>query len=147
MEMVAPLGPAYQAGTLSGNPLAMSAGIVTLDAVAQPGFYDALESRAARLSAGLTRAAKQAEIDCTVQRVGSILTGFFRAGLPTDFDSAAASDTAAYGRYFHAMLDRGVNLAPAQFEAMFVSAAHDDAAIDATIAAAEAAFSSLSNPS
>ena len=147
MDHLAPEGPVYQAGTLSGNPLAMSAGIVTLDAVAQPGFYDALESRAARLSAGLTRAAKQAEIDCTVQRVGSILTGFFRAGLPTNFDSAAASDTAAYGRYFHAMLDRGVNLAPAQFEAMFVSAAHDDAAIDATIAAAEAAFSSLSNPS
>ncbi len=147
MDHLAPEGPVYQAGTLSGNPLAMSAGIVTLDAVAQPGFYDALESRAARLSAGLTRAAKQAEIDCTVQRVGSILTGFFRAGLTTDFDSAAASDTAAYGRYFHAMLDRGVNLAPAQFEAMFVSAAHDDAAIDATIAAAEAAFSSLSNPS
>ena len=147
MDHLAPNGPVYQAGTLSGNPLAMTAGIVTLDAVSEPGFYEDLEARAARLGDGLTRAAQQAEIDCAVQRVGSILTGFFRAGLPTDFDSAAASDTAAYGRYFHAMLGAGVNLAPAQFEAMFVSAAHDAAAIDATIAAAEAAFASLNDGS
>ncbi len=147
MDHLAPDGPVYQAGTLSGNPLAMSAGIVTLDAVADPQFYDSLEARAARLSDGLTHAARQSEIDCTVQRVGSILTSFFCTDLPTDFDSASASNTAAYGRYFHAMLRGGINLAPAQFEAMFVSAAHDDAAIDETIAAAEVAFASLNNPS
>ncbi|HJN92625.1 MAG TPA: glutamate-1-semialdehyde 2,1-aminomutase [Dehalococcoidia bacterium] len=143
MDHLAPTGPVYQAGTLSGNPLAMSAGIETLDAIAEEGFYDRLDAQAARLADGLTQAARQAEVDCTVTRIGSILTGFFQDQTPTNYDAAAASDTEAYARYFHAMLDGGVNLAPAQFEAMFVSAAHDDPVIDATVAAAERAFQQL----
>ena len=143
MDYLAPTGPVYQAGTLSGNPLAMSAGIETLDAIAEDGFYERLDAQAARLAEGLARAARQAEVDCTITRIGSILTGFFHNQTPTDYDSAAASDTDAYARYFHAMLDAGVNLAPAQFEAMFVSAAHDDSVIDATVAAAEGAFQEL----
>ena len=121
----------------------MSAGIETLDAIAEDGFYERLDAQAARLAEGLARAARQAEVDCTITRIGSILTGFFQNQRPTDYDSAAASDTDAYARYFHAMLDAGVNLAPAQFEAMFVSAAHDDSVIDATVGAAEGAFQEL----
>ena len=143
MEFLAPSGPVYQAGTLSGNPLAMTAGIVTLDALAGPGFYESLDARAARLAEGLRDAAGQAEIPCVVSRVGSILTAFFHETVPTDYASAASSDTSRYGQYFHAMLDGGVNLAPAQFEAMFVSAAHDEAAIEETIVAATRAFASL----
>lgn len=143
MEFLAPSGPVYQAGTLSGNPLAMTAGIVTLDALAEPGFYESLDARAARLAEGLRDAAGQAEIPCVVSRVGSILTAFFCETAPTDYVSAAASDTSRYGQYFHAMLDGGVNLAPAQFEAMFVSAAHDEAAIEETVVAAMHAFASL----
>ena len=140
MEQLAPAGPVYQAGTLSGNPLAMAAGLATLETLADPSIYDTLERRGARLAEGLTAAAQKAGVPYTVQRVGSILTGFFNPDPATNYDAAAASDTAAYRRFFHAALDAGVNLAPSQFEAMFVSTAHDDAVIEATIAAAAAAF-------
>ena len=140
MEHLAPTGPVYQAGTLSGNPLAMTAGIATLDALAEAGTYESLERRAAQLAAGLSEAARQVEIDYSVSRVGSILTGFFRPTVPHDFDGATASDTVAYARFFHAALDSGINLAPSQFEAMFVSLAHDEGVIDATIDRARRGF-------
>jgi glutamate-1-semialdehyde 2,1-aminomutase len=140
MEHLAPNGPVYQAGTLSGNPLAMTAGITTLDVLAQAGAYELLEQRAARLETGLREAAGHAGVEYCVSRIGSILTGFFRAAVPQNFDEASESDTAAYARFFHAALDAGINLAPSQFEAMFVSLAHDEGIIDATIAKARRGF-------
>ncbi|MDX1388725.1 MAG: glutamate-1-semialdehyde 2,1-aminomutase [Acidobacteriota bacterium] len=140
MDRVAPTGPVYQAGTLSGNPLAMRAGIETLDLLAEPGTYERLESSAARLESGLRKAAATAGTTVTLNRVGSMATLFFNAGPVTDFGSASRSDTTRYAAYFHAMLERGVHLAPSQFEAAFVSTAHGDAEIDATIAAARTAL-------
>jgi glutamate-1-semialdehyde 2,1-aminomutase len=138
MDCVAPLGPVYQAGTLSGNPLAMAAGCATLDQLTRPENYERLDALAARLQAGLAGAAAEAGVALTVNRVGSMLTPFFHAGPVTDYQSAKACDTARFGRFFHAMLERGVYLPPAQFEAAFVSLAHTEADIDATIQAAGA---------
>src|SRR5207302_2710837 len=139
MEQVAPLGTVYQAGTLSGNPLAVAAGLATLTALRDPAVYDRLERLGARLEEGLRAAARKAEVALTVNRVGSMLTGLFCAGPVTDYAGARRSDTARYGRYFHAMLARGVFLAASQFEATFVSAAHSDADVEhAAAAAAEA---------
>jgi glutamate-1-semialdehyde 2,1-aminomutase len=140
MATVAPEGPVYQAGTLSGNPLAMAAGDALLDLLERPGTYEALEATSARLEAGLRRAAKDAGATVTVNRVGSMITVFFCAGPVTDYASAKASDTGRFARFFHAMLERGVYLPPAQFEAAFVSLAHGEAEIDATVAAAREAF-------
>jgi glutamate-1-semialdehyde 2,1-aminomutase len=140
MATVAPEGPVYQAGTLSGNPLAMAAGAALLDLLARPGAYETLEARSARLEEGLRRAAREAGVPATLNRVGSMITLFFCAGPVTDYATAKASDTRAFGRFFHAMLDRGVYLPPAQFEAAFVSLAHGEAEIDATVAAAGAAL-------
>jgi glutamate-1-semialdehyde 2,1-aminomutase len=140
MATVAPDGPVYQAGTLSGNPLAMAAGIAILDLLARPGTYETLESRSARLEEGLRRAAGDAGATVTVNRVGSMITVFFCAGPVTDYASAKASDTKRFARFFHAMLERGVYLPPAQFEAAFVSLAHGEAEIDATVTAAREAF-------
>jgi glutamate-1-semialdehyde 2,1-aminomutase len=136
MEMVAPRGPVYQAGTLSGNPLAMAAGIVTLRAVREDGFYERLEVKLLYLEDGLRRAAEEAEAPVRINRAGSLLTMFFANEAVRDFESAKRSDTERYAEYFRAMLDRGVFLAPSQFEAMFVSAAHSDDDIAATIEAA-----------
>jgi glutamate-1-semialdehyde 2,1-aminomutase len=140
MATVAPDGPVYQAGTLSGNPLAMAAGSAILDLLAKPGTYETLEARSARLEGGLLRAAREAGAPVAINRVGSMITVFFCAGPVTDYASARASDTPRFARFFHAMLERGVYLPPAQFEAAFVSLAHGEAEIDATIAAAAAAF-------
>ncbi|HSD65406.1 MAG TPA: glutamate-1-semialdehyde 2,1-aminomutase [Vicinamibacteria bacterium] len=140
MAAVAPEGPVYQAGTLSGNPLAMAAGAALLDLLAKPGTYETLEARSARLEVGLRRAASGANVAVTVNRVGSMITVFFGPGPVTDYASAKASDTKRFGRFFHAMLDRGVYLPPAQFEAAFVSLAHGEADIDATVTAAAEAF-------
>lgn len=145
MDRVAPAGPVYQAGTLSGNPLAMRAGIETLDILALPGTYERLEAISARLAAGLTAAAKAAGVPAVVNRVGSMLTGFFTAGPVVDYRTAATSDTKRYARFFHAMLARGVYLAPSQFEAAFVSAAHDEALVDRTIAAATEAMKEVAS--
>jgi glutamate-1-semialdehyde 2,1-aminomutase len=135
MSKVAPAGPVYQAGTLSGNPLAVAAGLAMLRHLkAHLEIYDALECRAARLCADVPP-------DVTVNRVGSMFTFFFNGGGPvTDWESAKASDTARFGRFFRAMLERGVYLAPSQFEAAFLGAAHSDADIERTIAAAKEAF-------
>jgi glutamate-1-semialdehyde 2,1-aminomutase len=140
MDAVAPVGPVYQAGTLSGNPLAMAAGCAALDGLMQPGAYDRLEALTARLQAGLVRAAEAADVPLTVNRVGSMITAFFCRGPVTDYASAKSSDTARFGRFFHAMLDRGVYLPPAQFEAAFVSLAHTDKDVDDTIDAAKEAL-------
>ena len=143
MEMVAPLGPMYQAGTLSGNPLAVTAGLTTLTQLQEPGAYERLESLAGRLADGLAQAFGQAEVPATLNRVGSMLTGFFTAGPVDSLTQVEQADTEAYGRYFHAMLERGVYLAPSQFEAGFVSLAHTEADIDRTVEIAAAALESL----
>ncbi len=144
MEMVAPLGPMYQAGTLSGNPLAVTAGLTTLTELQRAGTYERLESLAGRLADGLTQAFARAEVPGTLNRVGSMMTGFFTAGPVDSLAQVEQADTEAYGRYFHAMLERGVYLAPSQFEAGFVSLAHTEADIDRTLEIAAAALESLS---
>ena len=144
MEMVAPLGPMYQAGTLSGNPLAVTAGLTTLTELQRAGTYERLESLAGRLADGLTQAFARAEVPGTLNRVGSMMTGFFTAGPVESLAQVEQADTEAYGRYFHAMLERGVYLAPSQFEAGFVSLAHTEADIDRTLEIAAAALESLS---
>jgi glutamate-1-semialdehyde 2,1-aminomutase len=140
MEMIAPLGPVYQAGTLSGNPLAMAAGIVTLQALQNPAVYKRLEVSALYLADGLRRAAEEVEVPVRINRAGSLLTMFFSNEPVTDFVSAKRSKTERFASYFREMLSRGVFLAPSQFEATFVSAAHTDADIATTI---EAAIDSL----
>ena len=144
MEMVAPLGPMYQAGTLSGNPLAVTAGLTTLTELQRAGTYERLESLAGRLADGLTQAFARAEVPGTLNRAGSMLTGFFTAGPVESLAQVEQADTEAYGRYFHAMLERGVYLAPSQFEAGFVSLAHTEADIDRTLEIAATALASLS---
>ena len=143
MARVSPVGPVYQAGTLSGNPLAMAAGIATLDLLAEPNAYEMLEARSARLEKGLAEAVREAKISARVQRVGSMLTLFFTAGEVVDYAGARACDTEAFGRFFQGMLGRGVYLPPSQFEAWFVSLAHTDEDIRRTVEAARGAFSAL----
>ena len=134
MALVAPEGPVYQAGTLSGNPLAMAAGLATLRQIdATAGFYDALEQLGARLEAGMRAQIERGGYPCRVARVGSMWTLFFSADDVVDWASASRCDTARYGRFFHEMLRCGVSLAPSQFEANFISAAHTAADIDETV--------------
>ena len=144
MEMVAPLGPMYQAGTLSGNPLAVSAGIATLTELSKPGVFERIDGLTQRLTEGVTAAFQKAEIPATINRVGSMFTGFLNPGPVAGLADAENSDTEMYGRYFHAMQEQGVYIAPSQFEAGFVSIAHTEADIDATIAKVTAALRSLS---
>ncbi len=143
MGQVSPLGPIYQAGTLSGNPLAVAAGLAMLRALREPGVYAKLDQLGAALERGLRAAADKAGIPVTVNRVGSMLTGFFTSTAVTDYASAKTSDTARYARYFHAMLERGVFLAPSQFEAAFVSLAHTAADIDDVAQRAAESFALL----
>ncbi|MCY4447950.1 MAG: glutamate-1-semialdehyde 2,1-aminomutase [Chloroflexi bacterium] len=124
MQMAAPLGPAYQAGTLSGNPLATAAGIACLQELARPGVYDTLEALGAEAEAGLRAAGDATGVAVTVNRVGSALTAFFTESTVTTWEEAASSDTGRYAAYFHGLLERGVYVAPSQFEAAFVSLAH-----------------------
>ena len=140
MEMVAPAGPMYQAGTLSGNPLAMTAGLVTLRVLQRPGVWERLEAAAQRLTAGLAQAAREAGVPVQQTRVGTMFATFFTETPVRDWDTVKTSDTARFARFFRAMLERGVYLAPSQFEAGFISLAHDDAVIDATLEAARKAF-------
>src|SRR3979490_1688469 len=135
MDRVAPLGPVYQAGTLSGNPLAMSAGIATLDLLAAPGFYESLDARAKRLGDGIAAVLRETGASATAARGGSPLTLFFSGEAVRDYADAKKCDTRRFATFFRAMLDRGVFLAPSQFEALFVSSAHSDADIDRTISA------------
>ncbi len=140
MEQVAPLGGVYQAGTLSGNPLAMRAGIETLHLIEEPGFYERLEERSKRLEEGLGELAARSGIALTCQRVGSMLTPFFTKHGVIDYRTARSADTGLYARFFRAMLDGGVYLAPSQFEADFLSDAHSVADVEATLLAAQDAF-------
>ena len=143
MSQVAPAGPVYQAGTLSGNPLSMTAGLVTLRRLRDKTVYETLENSSGRLCDGLARAAQEAGLTTVTNRVGSMWTSFFTAGAVVDWESANKCDRALYGRFFHAMLDEGIYLAPSQFEAAFVSLAHTEEIIDETIAAARRAFAKL----
>jgi glutamate-1-semialdehyde 2,1-aminomutase len=146
MDRVAPLGAVYQAGTLSGNPLAVAAGVVTLRLLRDPAVYDRLERLGTLLEDGLRDAAGKAGVALTVNRVGSMLTGFFCDGPVTDYASARRADTTQYARYFHAMLERGVFLAASQFEAAFVSAAHTEADLEVTARAAAESMAILGDP-
>ncbi len=141
MERIAPLGPVYQAGTLSGNPVAMSAGLKTLELLSDPGFYEALEAKTERLATGLVAAAQTAGVPLTANVVGGMFGVFFTdAAQVSSYAQATACNVEQFQRFYHAMLRRGVYLAPSAFEAGFVSAAHSDADIDATLAAAAEAF-------
>jgi len=143
MEKIAPLGPIYQAGTLSGNPLAMTAGIETLKLLSKAGVYKTLEKLSAELEAGLKDAAKEAGISTTFNRVGSMFTAFFTNQKVKDFAGAKTSDTAKFGSFFRSMLANGVNLAPSQFEAAFLSLAHTRADISKTVEAARKSLKGL----
>ena len=137
MEMIAPRGPVYQAGTLSGNPLAMAAGIATLTQIKKPGFYDKLEAMSEKLGNGLQDAARKAGIKVSVERTGSMLGMFFTGSKVVDFKSAKTSDLKMFSAYYRQMLEEGIYLAPSQFEALFVSSAHEAEHIERTIEAAE----------
>ena len=143
MERIAPLGPVYQAGTLSGNPLGVAAGLATLKIIEQTSPYELLEGRTRTLVEGLAARARAAGIPFTSNRVGSMFTGFFRDGTVYDYNDAKQSDLSRFAQWHGEMLARGVYLAPSQFEAAFVSTAHDDAIIETTLAAAEAAFTAV----
>ena len=140
METVAPAGPMYQAGTLSGNPLAMTAGLVTLKELCKPGIFEDIVAQTRRLCQHIGQAAKEAGVPVYQTQVGTMFCTYFADGPVTDYAGARRSDTAAFGRFFHAMLGAGVYLAPSQFEAGFTSTAHTSEVIDATVDAAQRAF-------
>jgi len=142
MEKLAPLGPVYQAGTLSGNPLAVAAGLATLQLVAQPRFLERIDAVTSQLTEGLVREAKSAGVAFSAQSIGSMFGLYFRDGAPRSFAEVMQSDVERFKRFFHAMLERGVYLAPSAFEAGFVSASHGPDEIEATLAAARDAFRS-----
>lgn len=144
MQSVAPEGSVYQAGTLSGNPLAVSAGVATLKRLKSPGFYDTLKHRADVLANGLIEAARQAGVSVQSNRVESMMTTFFTKESVVDYASAKTSDTNRYARFFREMLQRGIYLAPSQFEAAFISAAHSDEDINITVSAAKEAMKAVS---
>jgi glutamate-1-semialdehyde 2,1-aminomutase len=143
MEQLAPNGPVYQAGTLSGNPVAVAAGLATLKAVMAPGFYERLADTTARLMQGLTEAAHRHGVPFSAQSVGGMFGLYFSPRLPTTYQEVMACDREAFNRFFHAMLEAGVYLAPSAFEAGFVSASHGEAELAFTLEAAERAFASL----
>ncbi len=143
MDCLSPEGGVYQAGTLSGNPLAMSAGIATLELLKEEGFYAQLEEKTAYLEKGLLQVAAGSDVDTCWQRVGGMFCTYFQKGPVRNFAEALASNSVQFGRFFRAMLENGVNLAPAQFEAGFMSIAHSQEDLDRTIEAADKAFKSL----
>jgi glutamate-1-semialdehyde 2,1-aminomutase len=144
MEQIAPLGPVYQAGTLSGNPVAMAAGLATLDIISSPGFYEPIFQRTAALCEGLRQAARSAGVPFTTNHAGTMFGGFFTGEASvTNYSQVMACDTEAFNRFFHKMLELGVYLAPASYEAGFTSSAHTDADIATTIEAAATAFAGL----
>lgn len=143
MEMIAPLGPVYQAGTLSGNPLAMRAGLATLPQLEVRGFYEAINKKAQRLAEGLRSALNEARVPGQINIAGSLLTPFFTSEPVCNYAAAKKSDTARFAAFFRGMLNRGIFLPPSQFEALFVSSAHSDADIDATISAARESLAAI----
>jgi glutamate-1-semialdehyde 2,1-aminomutase len=140
MQMIAPAGPVYQAGTLAGNPLAMSAGIATLDLIRDDKSWEEMERRGRQLDAGIASAAKKAGVPIQQTRVGTMRTTFFSETQPVDWNTVRKADKAQFGKYFQKMLENGVYLAPSQFEAGFLSIVHTEDVIAATIAAAEQTF-------
>jgi glutamate-1-semialdehyde 2,1-aminomutase len=140
MELVAPVGPVYQAGTLSGNPLAMAAGLTTLEVLAQPGMWQRAAEWAERASAAMTAAAERAGVPLRVQRVGTMFTPFFSAGPVRTFAEAKRTDREAYSRFFHAMLEGGIYLPPSPYEAAFASAVHGEAELELLESALGAAW-------
>ncbi|MCG5262890.1 glutamate-1-semialdehyde-2,1-aminomutase [Cupriavidus gilardii] len=143
MARLAPLGGVYQAGTLSGNPLAVAAGMATLKLIQAPGFHDRLAAQTRKLADGLAEAARAAGVPFAADSVGGMFGLYFREGVPASFAEVTQCDTARFNRFFHAMLDNGVYLAPSAFEAGFVGAQHDDAILEATFDAARRAFAAL----
>ena len=143
MEKIAPLGPVYQAGTLSGNPVAVAAGLATLAETAAPGFYDRLAGKTRAMTDGLEAAAKRAGVTCCADAVGGMFGIYFAPRVPRTYAEIMACDKERFNRFFHLMLDAGIYLAPSAYEAGFVSAAHGDAEIAATTAAAAAAFAAI----
>jgi glutamate-1-semialdehyde 2,1-aminomutase len=144
MAQIAPLGPVYQAGTLSGNPVAMAAGLATLEIISRPGFYEPLFRRTQQLCAGLREAASAAGVPFTTNCAGTMFGGFFTIeAAVTNYRQVMACDTATFNRFFHGMLSQGIYLAPASYEAGFISSAHGDSEIEATIDAARTAFAAL----
>jgi len=146
MELISPAGPVYQAGTLSGNPLAMAGGLATLEILAEPGSYETLEERSDRLARGIAAAAEDNNVPLAVNRVGSMIGLYFvksKGQQVQNFPDALAADSTRFTKFFHGMLERGVYLAPSQYEALFVGLAHTDEAIDQTLEAADAAFKTI----
>ncbi len=143
MEMMAPSGPVYQAGTLSGNPIAMTAGIETLRILSRSGTYDQLEQRSRRLEQGMLAALKSSRVNANINRVASLMTVFFTGAEVFDYDSASTSDTTRFAAVHRELLSRGVYWPPAQFEAIFVSLAHTEEDIDLTIRAFGEALKAL----
>jgi glutamate-1-semialdehyde 2,1-aminomutase len=143
MEKIAPLGPVYQAGTLSGNPVAVAAGLATLKLVDTPGFQERISATAKSLVDGLLAEARKTNVTFSAQSIGSMFGLYFRASPPASFAEVMQCDRERFNRFFHVMLARGVYLAPSAYEAGFVSAAHGPAEIDATLAAARAAFAAV----
>ncbi|HKR00905.1 MAG TPA: glutamate-1-semialdehyde 2,1-aminomutase [Pyrinomonadaceae bacterium] len=143
MQHIAPAGSVYQAGTLSGNPLAMTAGLVTLKRLRDPAVYSQLERAGRRLTDGLRRAAREARVETVINRVGSMWTTFFAKKPVTNWETADKSNRNLYGRFFHAMLDEGIYLAPSQFEAGFIGLAHTDEMLDQTVEAARKALKAV----
>ena len=146
MEKIAPLGPVYQAGTLSGNPVAVAAGLATLNAIQAHGFHEALATRTRQLTDGLAEVAQRAGVPFCAQAVGGMFGIYFSATVPDSYDTVMACDKARFNRFFHAMLDAGVYLAPSAFEAGFVSAAHTGDVIATTLSLAAAAFATADSP-
>jgi glutamate-1-semialdehyde 2,1-aminomutase len=140
MACIAPLGPVYQAGTLSGNPIAVAAGLATLKVIEPPEFFVNLSAATRMLIDGLTTAATTHDVAFSAQAVGGMFGLYFRASPPADYQQVMECDVAAFNRFFHAMLDEGIYFAPSAFEAGFVSAAHGKAEIEKTLAAARAFF-------
>ena len=143
MNHIAPAGPIYQAGTLSGNPLSMTAGLVTLRRLRDISVYERLETSSRKLTEGLANAAQEAGITTVTNRVGSMWTSFFTDAPVSDWQTANRSNREQYAAFFHAMLNEGIYLAPSQFEAAFVSLAHTNEIIEETLKAAKKAFNSL----
>jgi glutamate-1-semialdehyde 2,1-aminomutase len=143
MQHIAPLGPVYQAGTLSGNPVAVAAGLATLKEIARPGFYDALFAATAKFIAALNAAAQRQQIAFSAASIGSMFGLYFRPSAPKSFAEVMQSDQEAFKRFFHAALDGGVHFAPSAFEAGFTSSAHGPAELDATVRIVESIFASM----
>jgi glutamate-1-semialdehyde 2,1-aminomutase len=143
MDLVAPAGPVYQAGTLSGNPLAVAAGLKTLEILRRPGIYERLDLLADKLTSGLATEAARLGVALTVNRVGSMFTAFFAPSSVTDYASAKKADASAYGLFFRSLLESGVYFPPSQFEAAFISTSHSEGDVSATLQAASYAFAGM----